>query len=42
VKVEGKTPGLTFGEPIDSSTPSAMPLELTRQDIAEIYRYFGA
>jgi hypothetical protein len=39
VKVEGKTPGLTFGEPIDSSTPSAMPLELTRQDIAEIYRY---
>ncbi len=39
VKLEGKTPTLTFGEPIDSDKPSSMPLELTRQDIAEIYRF---
>jgi hypothetical protein len=39
VKLEGRTPVLTFGEPIDASNPSPTPLELTRQDIAEIYRY---
>jgi hypothetical protein len=39
VKLEVKTPTLTFGEPIDSDKPSPIPLELTRQDIAEIYRF---
>lgn len=39
VKLEGRTPTLTFGEPIDSNKPSPVPLELTRQDIAEIYRF---
>jgi len=39
VKLEGRTPALTFGEPIDSNKPSPTPLELTRHDIAEIYRY---
>ena len=39
VKLEGKTPTLSFGEPIDSHKPSSIPLELTRQDIAEIYRF---
>jgi hypothetical protein len=29
---------LTFGDPIDSET-SGDPLELTRYEIAEIYRY---
>lgn len=38
VKMEGKTPTLTFGEPIDAPS-SRHPLELTREDIAEIYRY---
>jgi len=39
VKLEGRTPTLTFGEPIDSSITSPTPLELTRRDIAEIYRF---
>lgn len=39
VKLEAKTPTLTFGEPIDCDQPCPVPLELTRQDIAEIYRY---
>jgi hypothetical protein len=38
VKLEGKTPILTFGDPIDKPS-SRDPLELTRYDIAEIYRY---
>lgn len=38
VKLEGKTPILTFGDPIDNQS-SREPLELTRYDIAEIYRY---
>ncbi len=38
VKLEGRTPTLTFGDPIDS-TSTGDPLELTRYDIAEIYRY---
>jgi hypothetical protein len=38
VKLEGKTPILTFGDPIDNPS-SRDPLELTRYDIAEIYRY---
>ena len=38
VKLEGKKPILTFGDPIDNPS-SRDPLELTRYDIAEIYRY---
>jgi hypothetical protein len=38
VKLEGRTPTLTFGDPIDSAS-TGDPLELTRYDIAEIYRY---
>lgn len=38
VKLECKTPTLTFGDPIDNPS-SCDPLELTRHDIAEVYRY---
>ena len=38
VKMEGKTPILKFGDPIDNPS-NHDPLELTRLDIAEIYRY---
>lgn len=38
VKLQSKTPLLTFGDPIDNPS-SREPLELTRNDIAEIYRY---
>jgi hypothetical protein len=38
IKMESKTPKLTFGDPLDSFT-TGDPLELTREDIAEIYRY---
>jgi len=38
VKLEGKTPTLTFGDPIENPS-SRDQLELTRYDVAEIYRY---
>jgi len=38
LKLEGKTPILMFGDPIDSPS-SSDHLELTREEIVEIYRY---
>lgn len=41
VVFEPHTPTLIFGDPIDS-TPTRVPLELTREDIAAIYNYVRA
>jgi hypothetical protein len=38
LKLEGKTPVLMFGDPIDGPNNSD-PLELTREEIVEIYRF---
>jgi hypothetical protein len=38
LKLEGKTPVLMFGDPIDGPNNSD-PLELTREEIVETYRF---